>query len=118
MAADASNAIARFDAEVGVELAPFASVLRRSESASSSRIENLTSGAKAITQAELGSQDEGNATEIVGNVAATRAALDLADQLGEVLPMHRRLVEHTEPVIAGRWRLGQVWVGGRWPAHR
>jgi Fic family protein len=114
MAEDASNAIARFDAEVGAELAPFASVLLRSESASSSRIENLTSGAKSIALAELGSEERRNATEIVGNVAAMRAALDLADQLdGEaILAMHRALLEHTEPAIAGRWRLEQVWVGG------
>ena len=114
MAEDASNAIARFDAEVGAELTPFASVLLRSESASSSRIENLTSGAKSIALAELGSDEKRNATEIVGNVAAMRAALDLADQLDEevILAMHRALLEHTEPAIAGRWRLEQVWVGG------
>ena len=114
MAEDASNAIARFDAEVGDELAPFASVLLRSESASSSRIENLTSGAKSIALAELGSDEKRNATEIVGNVAAMRAALDLADQLDEdaILAMHRALLGQTEPAIAGRWRLEQVWVGG------
>jgi len=114
MAEDASNAIARFDAEVGVDLAPFASVLLRSESASSSRIENLTSDAKSIALAELGSHEKRNATEIVGNVAAMRAALDLSDQLDEeaILAMHRALLEHTEPAIAGRWRLEQVWVGG------
>jgi len=114
MAEDASNAIARFDAEVGAELTPFASVLLRSESASSSRIENLTSGAKSIALAELGSDEKRNATEIVGNVAAMRAALELADQLDEevILAMHRALLEHTEPAIAGRWRDEQVWVGG------
>jgi Fic family protein len=114
MAEDASNAITRFDAEVGAELAPFASVLLRSESASSSRIENLTSGAKSIALAELGSDEKRNATEIVGNVAAMRAALDLADQLDEdaILAMHRALLGQTEPAIAGRWRLEQVWIGG------
>ena len=54
LAEEASVEIARFDAELGSEVAPFASVLLRSESASSSRIENLTSSAGAIALAELG----------------------------------------------------------------
>lgn len=114
LAEEASNAIARFDAEVGAELAPFASVLLRSESASSSRIENLTSGAKSIALAELGSDEKRNATEIVGNVAAMRAALDLADRLDEdaILAMHHALLAHTAPSMAGVWRQEQVWVGG------
>jgi len=53
LAEEASVEIARFDAELGAEVAPFASVLLRSESASSSKIENLTSGAKSIALAEL-----------------------------------------------------------------
>jgi Fic family protein len=114
LAEDASNAIARFDAEVGAELAPFSSVLLRSESASSSMIENLTSGAKSIAMAELGSYEKRNATAIVGNVAAMRAALDLADHIDEVaiLAMHRALLERTDPSMAGRWRDEQVWIGG------
>ena len=75
LAEGASAEIARFDAELGSEVAPFASVLLRSESASSSMIENLTSGARSIALAELGSREKRNATEIVGNVAAMTAAL-------------------------------------------
>jgi Fic family protein len=114
LAEDASNAIARFDAEVGAELAPFSSVLLRSESASSSMIENLSSGAKSIALAELGSDEKRNATAIVGNVAAMRAALDLADRIDEdaILAMHRALLERTDPSIAGKWRDEQVWIGG------
>ena len=78
LVADASAEIARFDAEIGAELAPFASVLLRSESASSSMIENLSSGAKAIVLAEMGGRSQHNASLIVGNVAAMNAALDLA----------------------------------------
>jgi Fic family protein len=111
---EASAEIARFDAELGAEVAPFASVLLRSESASSSMIENLTSGAKAIALAELGSREKRNATEIVGNVAAMRAALDLADRLdGEaILAMHAALMSAHDAKIAGRWRTEQVWIGG------
>ncbi|WP_205447153.1 hypothetical protein [Candidatus Frankia alpina] len=61
----------------------FVSVLLRSESASSSGIENLTAGARTIALAELGSTANRNATEIVGNVAAMRSALHLADRLDE-----------------------------------
>lgn len=59
LAEDASIEIARFDAELGAEVAPFASVLLRSESSSSSKIENLTSGAKPIALGELGSRAHG-----------------------------------------------------------
>ena len=114
LAEDASVEIARFDAELGTEVAPFASVLLRSESASSSKIENLTSGAKSIALAELGSKDKRNATEIVGNVAAMVAALALADRLDEdaILAMHAALLSDVQPEIAGRWREEQVWIGG------
>ena len=114
LAEDASVEIARFDAELGAEVAPFASVLLRSESASSSKIENLTSGAKSIALAELGSKDKRNATEIVGNVAAMVAALSLADRLDEdaILAMHAALLSNVRPEIAGRWREEQVWIGG------
>src|SRR5262249_59357273 len=94
--------------------ARFGAVLLRSESVSSSMIENLTSGAKAIALAELGSTERRNATEIVGNVAAMRAALDLADRLdaAAILAMHGALMGRVEPGMAGRWREEQVWIGG------
>lgn len=113
-AEEASVEIARFDAEIGAELAPFASVLLHSESAASSMIENLTSGAKAIALAELGSTEQRNATEIVGNVAAMRAALERADRLDQhaILAMHAALLAKHDPDIAGRWRQEQVWIGG------
>src|SRR3954469_3287292 len=111
---DASAEIARFDAELGFEVAPFASVLLRSESASSSMIENLTSGARSIALAELGSREKRNATEIVGNVAAMTAALELAQRLDAdaILSMHAAVVGDLHPEIAGKWREEQVWIGG------
>ncbi len=114
VAEDAAVEIARFDAELGGEVAPFASVLLRSESASSSRIEHLSSGAKSIALAELGSTDKRNAMEIVGNVTAMIAALDLADRLDEsaVIAMHAALLAKVQPEIVGRWRDAQVWIGG------
>ena len=113
-AEDAAAEVARFDARMGVEVAPFAAVLLRTESASSSRIEQLTSGARAIAVAEIGSPSTRNAEAVVGNVAAMQAALDLADAPtpAAVLAMHHALLVDTEPAIAGRWRAEQVWVGG------
>ena len=54
MADDASQELARFDAEAGLIAAPFAAILLRTESASSSEIENLTSSAKQVALAEMG----------------------------------------------------------------
>ncbi|MEL6894325.1 MAG: Fic family protein, partial [Actinomycetota bacterium] len=54
LADEATAELARFDAEMGADIAPFAAILLRSESAASSRIERVTASAKAIAQAELG----------------------------------------------------------------
>ncbi|MDP5185063.1 Fic family protein [Blastococcus sp. BMG 814] len=114
LADEASREVTRFDAQLGGEVAPFASVLLRSESASSSQIEQLTAGAKAIAVAELGNGTTRNAVSVVGNVRAMRAALDLAGELDptSILAMHAALLEEVEPAIAGRWRTEQVWIGG------
>lgn len=114
LADEASREIARFDAELGGEIAPFATVLLRSESASSSQIEQLTAGARAIAVAELGDGASRNAASILGNVRAMRAALDLAGDLSPstILAMHAALLDEVEPAIAGRWRTDQVWIGG------
>ena len=114
LADEASREIARFDAQLGGEIAPFATVLLRSESASSSQIEQLTAGAKAIAVAELGDGSSRNAASILGNVRAMRAALDLAGDLSPstILAMHAALLDEVEPAIAGRWRTDQVWIGG------
>ncbi|WP_129978237.1 Fic family protein [Rhodococcus sp. Q1] len=111
---DAATELARFDVEVGHITAPFASILLRTESASSSEIENLSSGARQIALAELGEHASRNARLIVGNVRAMRAALELSDALdaAAILRMHHALLEHDDPAIAGRWRQQQVWIGG------
>lgn len=111
---EASVEIARFDAERGADVAPFGALLLRSESASSSQIENLTSGARAVALAELEHGERSNAVQIVANVRAMRAAIDLADRLDcdAVLAMHAVLMEHDPRHEAGAWRREQVWVGG------
>ena len=110
---EAGQEIARFDAEVGREIVPFAAVLLRSESSASSKIEHLTASARAIAEAELGHGGR-NASLVVANQRAMTAAIDLADRIDPtaVLAMHDALLVGSRPDIAGRWRPEQVWIGG------
>ncbi|WP_327095825.1 Fic family protein [Nocardia vinacea] len=114
LADEASIEVARFDAELGMQLMPFGAILLRSESTSSSRIENLTSGAKAIALAELRATDQRNAVEIVGNVHAMQTAIDVEGELDEslILGMHAALMAGHSRDPAGQWRTQQVWIGG------
>jgi Fic family protein len=111
---DAATEVARFDAELGHEIAPFAAVLLRSESAASSKIENLTASARAIAEAQLHLLGGRNASLIVANERAMSAAIELADRIDAdaILAMHTALLEWSAPDIAGRWRDEQVWIGG------
>jgi Fic family protein len=114
-AEEASQEIARFDTQLGDEIAPFASVLLRSESAASSKIENLTASARAIAEAEtLGHSTRKNAAMIVANTEAMQAAVALADHIDgdAILAMHAALMNASSPDIAGKWRTEQVWIGG------
>ena len=114
LADEASAEIVRLDAELGADIAPYAPLLLRSESAASSKIENLTASAKAIALAELGATTQHNAAIIVANTRAMQAALTLADDLDEkaILDMHGVLIGPTHPEWVGHWRDEQVWVGG------
>jgi Fic family protein len=115
---EATRMLAAFDAGGAGEIAPFASVLLRSESAASSQIENLTSSARALAEAEIGEGNRANAAVILGNVRTMQAALDLAGRLDEaaVLAMHRSLMAQQSQHAGGQWREQQVWVGGS-PLH-
>jgi len=112
-AEDASAEMARFDAEVGSEVAPFGAVLLRSESVASSEIENLSASARAIAEAEIGDTSRRNASQIVANVQAMEAAIALAERIDaeSILRMHWALMHEVDPV-AGRFRDQQVWIGG------
>jgi len=112
---EASVEIARFDEQMGAEIAPFAALLLRSESAASSQIENLTASARAIAEAELiAGHGAGNARQVVANTRAMNAAIDLSSDLSTdaILAMHDALMRSHDPDIAGRWRQEQVWIGG------
>jgi len=97
-------------------LGPMTAILLRTESASSSQIEQLTTSAKQLALAEIGEGDKANALTVVGNVRAMEAALQLADDISEesILAMHTALMLHQSgfpPEHAGRFRAEQVWIG-------
>ncbi len=120
-AEDALVEISRFDAELAAslpradgELAPLAVVLLRTESASSSQIEGVTAGAKALAIATLNESSGQNALMVAANVDAMQKAIDLADDLStdSILAAHRALMHDQAYAHPGRLRDGQVWIGG------
>ena len=115
LAEEAVLAITRFDSTVGSEIAPFSSILLRSEAAASSRIENLTASARAILSAEAGDTSKRNATRIAANTTSMRAALSLASDLkaDAILAMHAALMDGDERHKPGQWRDEPVWIGTR-----
>ncbi|UUO02306.1 Fic family protein [Mycolicibacterium novocastrense] len=111
----ASREITRFDAELGGEIAPFAAVLLRSESAASSQIENLTASARAIAEAELpGGRGKHNAELVVANTRAMTAAIALSEAIDAdaILAMHATLMAGDPQHTAGEFRTEPVWIGG------
>jgi len=119
---DATSALINFDTYADrrlgagdATLGPMAAILLRSESASSSQIENLTSSARQLALAELGEPSAANSRTVVGNVRAMEAALALADRLDTeaILQMHAALMQHQPDMVehAGRWRDELVWIG-------
>ena len=122
--ADAEQALTVFDAHalarLGGEspaLGPMSAILLRTESASSSQIEDLTVGARQLALAELDESRSANARAVVANVRTMEAALRLADalDLDAVLAMHTELLRPAPD--AGHLRRQLVWVGrsGRSP---
>lgn len=119
---EATQALVAFDAHAAARLGvgsralgPMSAILLRTESTSSSRIENLTVGARRLAQEALDGSEGGNAALVVGNVRAMEAALRFATDLSEesILAMHAALLGR-EPGWedkAGHYRDTLVWVG-------
>lgn len=109
--------LTRFDAgSTTLDALPFAAVLLRGESASSSQIENLTVRARKLSLAALGAKIGGNAELVARNVAAMQAALAASENLDAdaLRTMHRELttgVQHDTGVFREEW----VWIGGSSP---
>ena len=121
---EATAAVVRFDAEISHalpgltgEIAPIDAVLLRTESASSSQIEHITAGARALALATLGERTRPNATLVAANVRAMGAASRLAADLDEpaLLAAHRALMDGQEHARPGAYRDAQGWIGGGAP---
>ena len=123
-AEEAAAALASFDsyarAALGpqsAELGPMSSVLLRTESASSSQIENLTVGARQLALAEIDQASSANTAVVVGNVRAMEAALRLSDHLDQdaIRGMQAELISRQAgwEQHAGVYRDRLVWIGSR-----
>lgn len=127
-AEDAVREITLFDAEVTAtserraareghdavtELAPLSSVLLRTESASSSEIEGVTAGARALAMAAIDAKVGPNALLVTANVAAMQRAVALADAISvdTILAAHEALLARHAYAAPGRLRDQQVWIG-------
>ncbi|GAA1339219.1 hypothetical protein GCM10009594_08100 [Kocuria palustris] len=114
-----SGASARVEEEPQ-ELGPLSTILLRTESASSSQIEDITAGAKALALASMGERAGPNAAKVAANVEAMLAAGRLASDLApeSVLAAHAALMHDQPHASPGRWRESAVWIGGHAPtAH-
>lgn len=94
-------------------MAPLASVLLRTESASSSEIEGITAGARALALAAVQAKVGPNARLVTANVVATQRAIELADDIsiGSILAAHDALLAGHEYAAPGQFREVQVWGG-------
>lgn len=110
---EATITAVRFDATEAHRMLPFTPLLLRSESVASSRIEQLTSSARKVLEAEMTGNTEGNAGLIAANTRQMAEAVESGEPtVKSILQMHRVLLEHSAPAIAGQLRQQQVWIGG------
>ncbi len=106
----------------GPLLATLAWPLLRAEAIASSRIEGIGVSHHRLALAERAASDDPTARAVIGNLAALRRALALADDRVDQAAfdeIHRALLAGTgdEP-RAGRVRRDQNWIGGRHPNPR
>lgn len=109
---DATQQIVRFAADDAHRVGALTAVLIRSESASSSQIEQITASARAIAEAEVTGQGSTNATVIAANVRAMSTALaaDGPIDAERIEDMQRTLLGNHAPHLVG-WRTEPVWIG-------
>jgi Fic family protein len=122
LVSEAEAAVRELNAVSRPALAPLARLLLRTESIASSKVEGLQMGirdlARAEARMEAGRRTARTAVEILANVAAMETAITSAAAAerfgeGEMLAIHRQLMEHdVNHRMAGRFRTGQNWIGG------
>ena len=119
---DAEGAIRELNAHFHGALAPLARLLLRTESLSSSRVEGLVLGARALaraeSRAEVGMRIGSTAREVLATVDAMQTAMDAATgdcpfTVADITDIHRRVMAHApNRHIAGQVRTVQNWIGG------
>ncbi|MGO8610212.1 hypothetical protein ACC848_45510, partial [Rhizobium johnstonii] len=76
----------------------------------------LTTSAKQLALAEIDEGNKQHALNVIGNVRAMEAALDLSEKIDSstILAMHLELMQTQigGAKIAGKWRDALVWVDG------
>jgi len=94
---------------------PLGAILLRTESASSSQIEQLTVGARQLALAEIDHSTSANARAVIGNVKAMEQALAWRGPISQeaVLAIHRALLGRQPgwERTAGSYRRQLVWIG-------
>ena len=102
--------LVRFDALASTKGYSLPALLLRSESSSSSQIENLTSSVRNVALAELSDSAPSNAQLIANNVAAMRLALETSDDISiqTIVDVHSALMGNDGDEL----RAEQVWIGG------
>jgi Fic family protein len=119
---DATGALARVDGFAAERFGPNAlmgspmpTILLRTESASSSQIEQLTTSALQLALAAIDESAKPNAAAVLGNVHAMEQAVAVPGKLSveSILLMHRALLADDRMMSgdAGRFREQQVWIG-------
>jgi len=122
---DAEDAIRQLNTSTTshVSLEGLARFLLRAESVASSKIEGLEAGPRRLLDAEVvltqgGDAADRIAVEVLANVAAMEAAVELGSSTGtitldDLLGIHRTLMERSSmPHIGGIVRTTQNWIGG------
>jgi Fic family protein len=97
-------------------------VLLRAEAVASSRIEGLEVGARRLARAEIARHegwpmDDETAADVVGNVAAVRAAVERGGHAHDISvddlhALHRTLLTGERQFTVGAARRVQNWIGG------
>jgi Fic family protein len=119
---EAESSLRRLNAIGGPLLAPLARFLLRTESIASSKVEGMQVGVRELARAEAKAESNiapgPTAVEVLANIDAMTLAVDKAAEAArfdqkDMIAIHRRLLEHgPHPVIAGRIRSSQNWIGG------
>lgn len=96
--------------------------LLRAEAVASSRIEGLEVGARRLARAEIAQHegwpiDDQTAVDVIGNIAAVRAAVDRGSgaevlRVDDLHELHRTLLTGERRFAVGETRQVQNWIGG------